>query len=315
MTEYAGLTAFLPNNRKFEHAPDFNVSHIPDLEDALEDYLEAVTTVKTGFTNPLNIKGNLEDYFLYNLLRDMANSDYEDLANYVRRRTEYIKDTTFNEFDTETQLGQLDEFSLSAKRTQELHGLETPFAMNFFFRNHSKPYRLPKVRYAISDEEKGKTACIYCVQDGQLGTQKIRFAEELEKKINGVNKGMKTLRNCEPRQVLSLTLFIKMLHEKGIRNITAPDYIPLRYGIRYDENAKHIKDDDILDAIQSRTTDSFMRLFQRLQEQVEGITITSIPGEMDSYMHVELADELGTKNELLSQLCGITQTATASLSV
>ena len=246
----------------------------------------------------------------------MAGSDYENLPLYVRKRKDFIQDTLFLRFSQEKELIELETCTLLAKNKQEPHGLETPYSMNYYFRNHTTCLKLPKVRYGISNGTNGKIAYIYCIQNSEKQPQKqdgIKtyvskrevFKNDIENKIKPINSGFKKYRNCEPKMVLSLALFIKQVHDMGIRELAAPDYIPVRYWIRYDENGKKIYKNELLDQIQSHTTDAFLRLFLRTEEQIQGVTITAYPDDIDSYLHIKLSNTLTTKNALISKVCNI----------
>lgn len=44
-----------------------------------------------------------------------------------------------------------------------------------------------------------------------------------------------------------------------------------------------------------------MKIFLRLQEQLDGFVITAFPNDIDSSMHICLSDNLKSKNKLLNR--------------
>jgi len=295
----------LPYSQKHEHMPDIIINDEAQMNKLLEEFIDTCKNTKIGFTNPFNIKGDFESFFLSQLLRDMTTSDFENMEKYVQMRIHFIKDNTFKELDSEKNLCSLGNgFELSVKRTHEIHRLETPYAINYYIRRHSKPYRLPKVRYGIFEQEDKKVACIYAVQNGHHFSYKPPiFQDEIRPIMNKINIGVNHFRNCEPKNVFALSLFISQLHAYGIRNIIVPIGIPARYGLRYAAGIP-IRDDKQLEEINKRTTIDFSRLFQREEYQIQGVKIESIANETKSYMIINLSEELKTKNQFLSDVCG-----------
>jgi len=273
---------------------------------AVEEYIDTCKNTKIGFTNPKRIKGEYDEFFLSQLLRDMTTSDFENIENYVQMRIEFIKDNTFKELDTEKKLCSLGNgFELSVQRTQEIHGLETPYSMNYYIRRHSKPYRLPKIRYGIFEQDSKKIACIYAVQNGyHLRYKPPIFQDEIRTIINKVNIGVNHFRNCEPKKILSLTLFISQLNAECIRDIIVPIGIPARFGIRYADGVP-IRDNKQLEEINQRTTVDFERLFQREAYQIQGVNIAELPNKTQSYIKINLDEALRTKNQFLKEACNI----------
>lgn len=287
---YQGTGAILiPPKSKYYYMPHIVIKDMDTLERALQNYLLVVAQTNILFTK-------LDDrhdsaYFLGILIKNLTNEDYLCLEEYVHKFTQFILDDTFCEYDSRKCIGNLNaEYQVEARRFSEFYGAETPFAMKFFKRNKHIQYELPLVRYGIYEKNGEKVVRIYMVQTKRIykDTEEVKT---IKLSLNAVNSGVKNYRDVPPSMVVSLSLFLGMVHQAGIRHIEVADYIPRRY-----MHFKGVKTEDERNRIQFHATDKYLRLFLRLHTQLEGFEIESYPNEVDCFMHIHLQEVLRSNN-------------------
>ena len=263
------------------------------LNSALDEFLQTNFEMGLEYT-----KGKGADYFLYWLIKNMTNSDSEDLVSYVKRYTDFTADKTFARLSQPAFLGNIEDVSFLALNADEYEaGLETPYLMLFWAEKNQISSVLPFIRYGIENTKKGKVAYIYAVQRRKGEND---FETELDQQLNrifaGANSGVKEHRNITPSMICVLASFMGMLQAKGIKEIKVPDFIIRRWGDFW----KAKTDDDCI-RIQSNATNKFLLSFVRLSNQFEGLDITFVPNEVDSFLHLQLTSELKTKNQTLAK--------------
>ena len=199
------------------------------------------------------------------------------------------------------------ENEIFVRRTEEYYGAETPFVMRFYIRNKHIEYELPLIRYGIAGKPDNQTAYIYMVQrKKKYGDAQLQHTKEIDKIINQVNSGVKSMRNVTPSMIFVSTLFVGMLQREGINTIVIPDFLPRRYAHFHNVSTEEQRDD-----IQRHATNKFLEIFLRLGEQLDGFTITALPNDIDSFMHVKLGQiqngiftpqKLDSKNAFLRRM-------------
>lgn len=266
---------------------------MPKLNAALDDFLHKNHEASLEYTRDKDA-----DYFFYWLVKNMTNSDTEDLAGYVKRYADFTADKTFAGLSHPAFIGNVEDVSFLALNADEYEaGLETPYLMLFWAEKNQISSVLPFIRYGIENTEKGKVAYIYAVQRRK---DENAFETELDQQLDrifaGANSGVKEHRNITPSMVCMLAVFIGMLKAKGIKEVKAPDFIVRRWGDFW----KAKTDEDCV-RIQSNATNKFLLSFVRLSNQFEGLDIQFVPNEVDSFLHLKLSNELKTKNQTLAK--------------
>lgn len=273
------------------YKPVICVNDLEKLEKSLITYINTLN----DFIKKYNCV--LEDYYdlsyiLNHIFLNMVSSDSVDLASYVDKRTAFIKDKLFSEYDKKKEIFQYEDVSFFVQRVLESPGLETPFILIFSMNINGVDYELPLVRYAFDDN---KVCHLFAVQTGRL--RNVNYNDEVFKSVvNKVNRGVNAYRNVSPSFVLVLTLFFKMLSEHDIKNIVVPDYLFSRYR-KYYRNNGTARSDMIL----KRILNNFITLLQRMEMQINGIEIKNYPNEIDSYTHLTI-QKMDSKNKLLAKI-------------
>ncbi len=285
---------FVPPKSKYFYIPKIVVNDLCRFKDALDNYIDAVLNTDIKSTK-MDAKHDVP-YFLFCLIKNLSNYDYNNFEEYIEKYTEFIKDETFSKYNQKTKIGMLDERnSILVRRTEEYYGAETPYVMKTFIKNNHIEYELPLIRYGVSGDKNGKTAYICMVQrKKQYGDSK--FAKEIDKLINQVNSGVKNMRDVTPSMIFVSTLFVGMLQHEGINDIVIPDLLPRRYS-----HFQNVTSEEQRDNIQYNATNKFLKIFLRLEEQLDGFKINALPNDIDSLMHISIQNKLKSKNEFLNK--------------
>ena len=281
---------------KRAYRPPVIISEIdkPRLNDALERFLIATynkkdvfSYVKTKYERDAS-KSNPGEYFIYWLAKNLTNSDSEDIVSYVNRYTSFTLDKTFDCLNDAAFLFSYDNISFYCLNAPEYEaGLETPYLMLFWAESNEQTFMLPFIRYGIEETEKGKTAYIYAVQRRDF--PKSEDEKRADKMFARANSGIKENRNATPSMVHVLSCFMGMLNAKGIEKVKAPDFIIRRWGDFWDS-----KDEATDDRIQTSATNKFLINLVRLDQQFNGIDITAVPNDIDSFLHLKLDKDIST---------------------
>ncbi|MBR2909414.1 MAG: hypothetical protein IKC11_03605 [Clostridia bacterium] len=264
------------------------------LSKALEDFLIATYSKKDFFSYVKTkyeqdaAKSNPGEYFLHWLVKNLTNSDSEDVVSYVKRYTDFTLDRTFANLNAPAFLFNYDDISFYCVNAAEYEaGLETPYLMLFWAEANDQSFMLPFIRYGIEETENGKTAYIYAVQRREF--PKSEDEKRADKMFSRANASIKENRNASPSMIHMLACFMGMLHAKGIEKVKAPDFIIRRWGDFWDS-----KDAETDDRIQFSATNRFLMNLVRLDQQFTGIDVEYVPNDIDSFLHLKLDKNIST---------------------
>ncbi len=180
--------------------------------------------------------------------------DFNDYEKFLEKQAQMINDKTFDKYDKETYLGNLnflDDNILCIKngisRTWDENSREFQISIydkkqydntELFYRSH---YTLPVIRYGIYNKSGRKVCYIGSIQN--KNNQFSDTKEDIDKKVNRtkykVNSGVpeEYKDKVEPKSILALSIFINILHEEGITDIE----VPCMYVLDYEYHEKRIK--------------------------------------------------------------------------
>ena len=244
----------------------------------------------------------------------MTPDDYKNPEIFLRKNIEMIRNETFDKyFNKEGQLLKVDDnHQICYKNKFSSTFDEENKEIVFYIKNiNGDIFYLPTVRYGIYEKDNKKICEIGSIQNKYL-TNSIDFdiVNEYRKTLNrGVPGYLK--QNVEPKKVLSLILFIKLLQENRIDEITIPtmyvldydfhniweknnidvfnsrwsDYLINLYPDEYEEEKeKFEKTINKVEFVCQNKSDNFIKLFERLMYHIPEIKITEYPGELSSFM-------------------------------
>lgn len=276
-TTFVGMGAIIePRKEQQYYKPNIFVKDLKELELALLEFVQALNIFYCK-------NNNLEDYhdlsfFFNNLLINMTATDAEDLTKFIYRRIAFFNNEQFAELDEPQILHEENGVAYCAQRVLESPGLETPYVLVFYMQLEDAYYNLPLIRYAFDEDG---TCHLFAVQYGR--DRVMEFDEQFKRIVNTVNTGITKYRNVSPSFVLSLSMFIELLQKEGVTKIVSPDFLCGRY--RKYIGASSVKRSDM---ILERILNNYLRLLQRMEVQIEGLTIDAFPNEVDSFTHISL---------------------------
>lgn len=291
-----GKKVIITPKRNQEYIPEFVINDIDVFEEVLRKYLDTVRDINIKSTQ-MDDRHN-EKYFIFNVWKNATMSDFKNPEKYISRYTNFIKDDTFSQFDTLTNIGMYGSNMLMVQREQDEYGFETPYIMHLSLTNGKYIYNLPWVRYGISQNKNGdKIAYIYALQKMEPSLSE-KYNEEVKRDINKVNTGVKKYRNVTPNAIATLAIFMGMLEAEGITAIKAPDFIVGRYG-----HFVNATTEEETDRIQYNLTEKFLRNFLRLDEHLDNLKLEPISlNEFNSFLCMSLNPMEDCKNTAIKQL-------------
>ncbi len=296
---YAEIMQNIKNKQSYRPEVTVKERDIPRLQTALDRFLK-----NTYVKNPIYAREVDANYLLTWLVKNMTNSDCEDPVSHVDRYADFVADETFDNMRTPVRLGRMDETVFYSYNTEEFEaGLETSNLFLFFAENGKETAMLPFLRYGIENSGENKTAYIYAIQRRKVPEGEL--SEGLKRVFAKANSGVKEHRDIQPSMLCVLASFTGMLNAKGIQDVKVPDFIVRRWGEFWDSTSE---ESDI--AIQTSATNRFLNTFQRLTNQFEGIEVTAFPNDIDSFMHLTIAEDTHSNNEMLQTFYQMGRNAT-----
>lgn len=184
-------------------------------------------------------------------------------------------------------------------------------------------YTLPAIRYGIYEKNGKKVCYIGSIQNKEksLADKEIEEKQDINKKIERkkykVNDGVpeENKDKVEPKGILALSLFIDILSKEGITDIEIPSIYVLdyeyhgkrskklledfkkewtedrkkRFPLRYKEEEHYLKHNyNKQDLISEIKTERMIKNFERILYHYPNGKIVSYPGELDSFLHLNI---------------------------
>ncbi len=263
------------------------------------------------------------------LIIRMTPDDFKHPEDFFERQYKILIDSTFDDYNAGIYYDQGKYLeSVSFYDGLNIKGYNLRTSMNnecsneFYFEvsDGTYVYELPRVRYGIYDNNGLKTCEIGSIQSKSSRDDKM-VENELSKRLRlsrtSINKKVsdsELLDSIEPNKLISLILFVKLLYERGIFNISVPSMYVLdldfheqlymlekhnfrkKYGvhkIRNNDNYNKefrelIKKENNSEFISKTKTTDFIRLFDRLVYHFPNIDITNYPNELSSFMNLKI---------------------------
>ena len=190
---------------------------------------------------------------------------------------------------------------------------------------------LKKIIFMIIDD----TAVIYAVQNNKKFKNNIDnndYQKKIYRKLFKVNKNFEKEKNIDnienpenitgisPSALVSLTICLSLLENKGIKKVKIPTFLPIRYNAKemsYLVKESKMKEKGIPlvklknefhksqqehEEIQRNISDKFLRYFRRLEYVFDNIKISSYPFELDSSAHLKINEFHKSNNPFLEEL-------------
>lgn len=199
---------------------------------------------------------------------------------------------------------------------------------------------LPVIRYGIYEKEGKKVCSIGSIQSRyqSLADKEQEKRQDIKKKVNrrkykvNANVPEEYQDKVEPKSILAVSLFINILNQEGITDIEVPSMYVLDYEYHekrsrklledfknqwtedrkerspliYKEEANYLKRNyNKQDLISEIKTEGIIKKFQRILYHYSNGRIVSYPGELDSFLHINIPivkNKNEIENEALQEL-------------
>lgn len=275
------------NNATNDTAPVVQIPNYQHFVEHVESYLSVAEPFYVAEKDYFDLT---DDSYKKKLIADLfasaTNFDFNDISSFVDLRTTQLQNTLPT--DEPFELGTLNGATIFAKIKKNPSNLEGPYNMELFASKKKEIYPLPSVTFAIANNNLYVYALKYTdLKSVDPITQKTmhtvidgkpildtKFKEDMNAyfhtiTLNSHSKGVE--RNVSPNSLVSLAMFLSFFKGSGVKEVIAPDFMPLRYSTnqeaiknKYASNPELLEERlDKHDNDQNNITNKFMYLFLR----------------------------------------------------
>lgn len=248
----------------------------------------------------------------------MTPDDFKNPEKFLLKNIEMAKNNLFDEYYNKSgYLLNLDEEHKVCFKNKVSSAFDEENKEMLFYVKSKKDERdyLPIIRYGIYNDGNKDICEIGSIQSKHhtLNDNK-KYVNSLRGLINKNVPG-ELKQNVEPKKVISLLFFIKLLQDNNIHELSIPsmfvldyrfheiwyqndyecfvsrwtDYRQKLYPEEYKEAAEYFKDNLIKSSvISANKTTNFIKLFERLIYHIPEIEILEYPNELSSYMRLRV---------------------------
>lgn len=264
--------------------------------------------------------------FIQNIKRlflRMSPNDMLNIEQFLQRELSFLQDETFEEYISKnTIIGDYEGYILKTALEEAPSWCETSKKMTFYLTNDNNEFHtLPSIYFGITAEYGEKVCYIYAIQSERHRA----YNKKIQRALYKLNKGIDNP-DVNPASVLVLQTFINMLKAKGITNIKVPCLQVLSYRyheilsdttkksfeknyskeqLEYINNLNsyarerkleeyewqklwysHVVDKQ--DFISETKTEGLFKIFTRVQNQFDSITILNAPFIEDENLNIRI---------------------------
>lgn len=247
-----------------------------------------------------------------------ANATVEDFKNpcqFLERQTNYLKVNCLTNQENKGYASILGgNIVTEVSKTKKL-SWESPYAFRSAIFDNDEAHDLPVVRFGID----GDTVYIYSIHMRKNPRKSKRINRNLYK-VNenfDISDNNEDLKDITPSSLVALDLFILHCKSLGYTNFKMVPYLPERWCdkkiMMYKKAKKELKAEEYMEEevsriskIQDNLTQKFITTFLRLNYHYdEGMTVSSYPMELDSYLSFICNDLSDANNPLFRELAAM----------
>ena len=228
--------------------------HIPNYELFIDKTSEYLEKAKDFYKDDKNYYDLNDDAFAETLFMDLmvnlTNADCYDVYNYIDKRLKFLN---YKPNYENIPLGEFLESKMFANISKNHSHLEAPFKFKIFLENEVNKSTLPYITFAIEEEK----AYVFAIQNAQDKNEN-QLSKKIDRYFRKLNKGVDMediVANISTNALASLTIFSAYMRERGVKEIIAPDFLPIRDAA---SETKKRHDEDLYNM-----TNKFMYLFLR----------------------------------------------------
>lgn len=258
------------------HNSHLPVVHIPNYDLFIEktsEYLEKAKDFYALDQDYFDLKddGFVEKLFM-DLMINLSNMDCYDVYSYINKRSKFLD---YKPACENLRIGNILDSQIQANISKNHSNLEAPYRFKISIQNDKEKTSLPYLTFAIENDK----AYVYAIQNAQ-DKNESSLSKKIDRYFRKLNKGVDMediVANVSTNAFASLVIFSAYMREQGIKEIIAPDFLPIRDTARFKE--RH--DEDLYNM-----TNKFMYLFLRYNFHFDKCIADY--DEMKNEMHLSL---------------------------
>lgn len=208
-------------------------------------------------------ENSFEEKLFFDLIVNSNSFEQKNILSFIDKRKNMIKETLPC---GEKFIGEFEGKRLYCKISKNHSNLESPYKMTFTFKSEEGEFVLPMVSFGKT----GDYMEVFAVQN-KKEKQTCVLAKKLDRYFRKLNSGVDMediIGNVSPNALASLALFSSLCEKGGVKEIVAPDFLPIRYNATLSAKGKlseEVRGDALekVDKDQFNITNKFMYLFLR----------------------------------------------------
>lgn len=289
--------------------PCLTIKNLEEFNNLLEVYIQKALK----FYDLSSFEGTEKEKIKMIIASLFANATFDDFANsidFLNRRIAFFENSKEETLNS-TFILSLNS-TLTASITKDKIYNETPYRVVANFKSDEGIFKLPEVKFGISDD----TLYIYAIQN--TPQEKNNYTKKINRALYKVNDGFSdestaTLGDTTASFLIASAIILSYMQTKNITKIKISSMLLERWNAKRIAISKKVKNKKLTneetenlikdqERIQSNLTEKFIRTFLRLSEQYKNLDITAYPFEIDSYLSLETTGKLTSKNPLLNDI-------------
>lgn len=246
-----------------------------------------------------------EEKLFMDLFISATNYDLNNIEQYIDKRTKMLQNPIK---EGAMLMGHLGDYRLVGSIRKTSSNIEGPYKLVMHFRDkEGNLFIMPAITFGKIDD----TAYVYAVQKPQTrnNDKDSPVRKKLDRYFRKVNKDVpEDMQNVSPNALVSFTVFNSLIESMGIKNIVAPDFMPIRYEANKEGALAHIffapEREEYLakhDHDQYNITNKFMDLFVRYNHHFDNTEITYDDNTQTMHMTLEKSGKRLTSEEIMDR--------------
>ena len=252
-----------------------------------------------------------EKAIITHLFANMTWEDFNNPCNFLKRRIDFIN----NSYKARYEIGYSDILgcNLRIEVTDDTINNETPSQLIVIgYNEDGDKFVFPKIKFGISDNK----VYFYAIQN--YGSDKSNFAKQINRKLYKVGEGINkeeefdNVRDITASFLVALNIAINYFNSMGYNAFLIPSILTVRWNSKQIiimnkfkskkiDEGKKLELEEMQEFIQNNLTNKLIRTFLRLGVHYNNIDVISLPGEIDSILHIEIdnSKKVTCNNKLL----------------
>lgn len=220
---YCNIENKTPVNSKY---PVININDyqlfLKEVKDYLKEAYKFYYNDKEYFD--LDDKTFLQKLFC-DLMINVTSYDMNNVYRYIEERKSMLLDKTIE--PNSYLIGNFENKNIECKIVKNSSNIEAPYKMKLYLNDGIDIFELPSITFGIINDK----VYLKCIQNKKEKQDNV-LAKKMDRYFRKMNKGVDEnldIHNISTNALASLTIFNSFMRKKGIKNIEASDFLPVRY--------------------------------------------------------------------------------------